>query len=124
MYVETSQMARAIAPMAAAGASNIDWVRLVLNVDIVSLRILEKVYLPDPKPYVLGILYREISGVRVSKVTVWRRVQKLAGLGLLKIMEETRPLCVWPVEELSGNVKKLALLARARIFGGAGWEKR
>jgi len=124
MHTETRQVKQTRTSIAAAGADSVDWVRLALNIDVVSLRILEKIYFPDPKPYVLGILIREISGIRVSKATIWRRVRKLGYLGLLIVVEKTKPLCVWPADGLEGNVKKLTLLVRARIFGGAAWEKR
>ena len=101
--------------------SDIDWISLVVNIDLLSLRILEKFYRNiDPKKtecYVFDHLFKELKGLRVSSSTLWRRCYEMQEKGLLKIIERTSPLLIWPVNEIEDNVRKMITHAYSRILG-------
>ena len=100
---------------------DVDWADLVLNIDLVSLRILDKFYRNgnsiDSKCYVLDYLFRELKGVKVSKKTLLRRCYKLHDLGLLNVVKNTKPLCIWPIPDKEQNVRKMITYAYSRILG-------
>lgn len=100
---------------------NINWIELVMNIDLVSLRILEKFYRngnpENSECYVFGFLYKELKGLKVSKDTVLRRCYKLQEMGLLETIKKTRPLIIWPVKGIEKNVRKMITQAYSRILG-------
>jgi hypothetical protein len=102
---------------------NIDWLNLLLTIDLVSVRILEKFYRSEsPECFVLGLLHRELKGIKISKDTVTRRCRWLQERGLLEILEGSNPLIIWPVKGIEENVRKLILQAYSRILGEKKWE--
>lgn len=101
----------------------IDWLNVLLRIDLVSVRILEKFYRSEsPDCFVLGLLHGELRGLKISKDTVSRRCYWLQERGLLKIMEGTNPLIIWPVNGIEENVRRLIFQAYSRILGEKKWE--
>jgi len=101
----------------------IDWLNLLLSIDLVSVRILEKFYRSEnPECFVLGLLHGELRGLKISKDTVSRRCHWLQERGLLQIVEGTNPLIIWPVKGIEENVRKLIFQAYSRILGEKKWE--
>ena len=102
---------------------SIDWLNLLLSIDLVSVRILEKFYRNEsPECFVLGLLHRELRGLKISKDTVTRRCHGLQERGLLQIIEGTNPLAIWPVKGIEENVRRLIFQAYSRILGEKKWE--
>lgn len=100
----------------------IDWLNLLLSIDLVSVRILEKFYRSEnTECFVLGLLHGELRGLKISKDTVSRRCYWLRERGLLQIMEGTNPLIIWPVKGIEENVRKLIYQAYSRILGEKKW---
>jgi len=101
----------------------IDWLNLLLSIDLESVRILEKFYRSEsPECFVLRILHRELRGLKISTDTVTRRCRWLQERGLLQIMEGTNPLIIWPVNGIEENVRRLIFQAYSRILGEKKWE--
>ena len=104
----------------------IDWVDLLLGIDLISLRILEKFYRNESPEgtecYIFGCLCQELRGLKISNDTVLRRCRWLQDRGLLKIVEDTSPLIIWPVKGIEQNVKRLIFQAYSRILGEQKWE--
>ncbi len=101
----------------------IDWLNLLLRIDLVSVRILEKFYRSEsPECFVLGLLHGELRGLKTSKDTISRRCYWLQERGLLQVMEGTNPLIIWPVKGIEENVRKLIYQAYSRILGEKKWE--
>jgi hypothetical protein len=102
---------------------SIDLLNLLLTIDLVSVRILEKFYRSEsPECFVLGLLHRELRGLKISKDTVTRRCRWLQERGLLQIVESTNPLVIWPVKGIEENVRRLIYQAYSRILGEKKWE--
>jgi len=105
---------------------NIDWLDLLLNIDLISLRILEKFYRNgnqgSTECFVFSFLYRELKGLKISKDTVLRRCHWLQDRGLLQIVEDTSPLIIWPVKGIEQSVRRLIFQAYSRILGEKKWE--
>lgn len=102
---------------------SIDWLNLLLSIDLVSVRILEKFYRSEsPECFVLGLLHGELRGLKISKDTVTRRCHWLQERGLLQILEGTNPLVIWPLKGIEENVRRLIFQAYSRILGEKKWE--
>ena len=101
--------------------SDINWINLVVNIDLISLRILEKFYrnIDQQKTecYAFHHLFKELRGLKVSRSTLWRRCYELQEKGLLKIIERTSPLLIWPMTGIEDNVRKMITHAYSRILG-------
>lgn len=87
----------------------IDFAKILLEIDFEEVKILEKIYLPEPKPYVLSQLHKELRLmlIRKSKEAIRRKVRHLAALGALEIVENTNPLAIWPVKEHGATLRKI-----------------
>jgi len=102
---------------------SIDWLNLLLSIDLVSVRILEKFYrYESPECFVLGLLHGELKGLKISIDTVARRCRWLQERGLLQILEGTNPLIIWPVKGIEENVRRLIFQTYSRILGEKKWE--
>ncbi|MGA2587171.1 MAG: hypothetical protein ABSF88_09120 [Candidatus Aminicenantales bacterium] len=102
---------------------SIDWLNVLLSIDLVSVRILEKFYRSEcPECFVLGLLHGELRGLKISKDTVARRCRWLQERGLLQIIEGTNPLVIWPVKGIEENVRRMIFQAYSRILGEKKWE--
>ena len=114
LIIENEQERQQIAAM----SLNIDWLNLLLTIDLVSVRILEKFYRSEcPECFVLWLLHKELKGFKISKDTVARRCRWLQERGLLEIVEGSNPLIIWPVKGIEENVRKLIFRAYSRILG-------
>lgn len=101
----------------------IDWLNLLLTIDLVSVRILEKFYRSEsPECFVLGLLHKELKGFKISKDTVARRCRWLQERDLLEIVDGSNPLIIWPVKGIEENVRKLIFQAYSKILGEKKWE--
>ena len=102
---------------------SIDWLNLLLGIDLVSVRILEKFYrYESPECFVLGLLHGELKGLKISIDTVSRRCRWLQERGLLQIIKGTNPLVIWSVKGIEENVRRLIFRAYSRILGEKKWE--
>jgi|APCry1669189101_1035198.scaffolds.fasta_scaffold26277_1 hypothetical protein len=110
-------------PQPCDASLRIDWLNLLLSIDLESVRILDKFYRSEsPECFVLRILHRELRGLKISIDTVTRRCRWLQERGLLQIMEGTNPLIIWPVNGIEENVRRLIFQAYSRILGEKKWE--
>lgn len=103
----------------------IDWVgtavKLALRNDLLSLKILEKIYLTPGHPFILDELVKTVlfPPDPKRKMTVWRRVSFLKSLGLVEIVQG-KPMSVYPVRTIDGrNISHLLKLCYSKMLGDA-----
>jgi len=91
------------------------WHNLHTQTDLLDIKILEKLYVPDTEPQLLCILYQRLRKLNYSRETVRRRVYKLSKLGLLRLVDKTNPLVIWPIEDIKTNIRNTVNLFYARL---------
>ena len=91
------------------------WHNLHTQIDLLDVKILEKLYIPDTEPQLLCMVFKRLKKLNYSKETVRRRVYYLRDIGLLKVIDKTRPLVLWPIEDIKANVKTMITLFYARL---------
>jgi hypothetical protein len=91
------------------------WQNLHTQIDLLDVKILEKLYIPDTEPQLLCMIFNRLKRLNYSKETIRRRVYYLRDIGLLKIVDQTRPLVLWPIDDLKANVKTMVTLFYARL---------
>ena len=91
------------------------WQNLHTQIDLLDAKILEKLYIPDTEPQLLSILCQRLRRLNYSRETVRKRVYRLRDIGLLRVLDKTNPLVLWPIDELKGNIKTTITLFYARL---------
>jgi hypothetical protein len=91
------------------------WQNLHAQIDLLDVKILEKLYIPDTEPQLLCMIFQRLKKLNYSKETIRRRVYCLRDIGLLRVVDKTRPLVVWPIEDIKANVKTMITLFYARL---------
>jgi len=93
----------------------IDWQSLIYELDDLDAKILKLFYYPKPTCFILDELVRRCRTSNASKITIWRRVNKLADLKLIVKIDKTKPLAMQSNLAISyGNVIKLIKLLCGR----------
>lgn len=83
--------------------------------DILSLKILEKIYVSPAHPYVLPSLQRQLLSINRSKVSVWYRCKKLEENNLVRILRGS-PISIYAKDEiLPENIKQMLILCYGRL---------
>lgn len=88
---------------------NVHWDDLLFELRHLEIRILELIYLPEPKSLALGTLMQKTIKLGYSTRTVRRKIQKLETLGLIHVVRSTI-MIINPVLSLEKNVKTLTVL--------------
>ncbi len=103
----------------------IDWVdisiRLASRNDLLSLKILEKLYISPGMPFILDELVRSVIRPfnKRKKMTVWRRITYLRSLGLLET-DHGKPLSIYPARNIErANISRLLQLCYSKMLGEA-----
>jgi hypothetical protein len=91
----------------------IDWISLSRSLDIVSLRILDRVYSEGGQ--VLDFMCRAVHGLNVSKMTVYRRAVALEKKRLVELVGR-KPISICPIYEIEANVRRLVALGYERLL--------
>lgn len=101
----------------------VDWVGIAVQLakrsDILSLKILEKLYISPGHPFILDELVRSIIKPydRKKKMTVWRRVVYLKSLGLLDA-DGGKPMSVYPLKGIDKKpISHLLKLCYGKMIG-------
>ena len=106
----------------------IDAAALAQRLDRLDVLLLREFYVAgDPcrmetTPYVLGVLVDKLRRGkgplgRRSYTTIRRRLEHLAGLGLIKRIPQTNPAAYWPVDWAAPAVRKIITLFAADFVG-------
>ncbi len=105
--------------------NQIDWVgtavKLALRNDLLSMKILEKLYLTPGHPFILDELVKTVLSPpdRKKKMTVWRRISYLKSLGLVET-DQGKPMSVYPIRTIdSRNISHLLKLCYSKMVGDA-----
>jgi hypothetical protein len=89
---------------------------LVKNNDLLSMKILEKLYVSPGEPYIVDALVKQIHP-RVTPMTIRRHARKLERLGLVKIIGKS-PMSLWPLSSIEpGEIVRLKKLVYGHIIG-------
>ena len=91
------------------------WQNLHTQIDLLDVKILEKLYIPDTEPQLLCMISQRLKRLNYSKETIRRRIYYLRDMGLLKVVDKTRPLVLWPIEDIKANLKNMITLFYARL---------
>ncbi len=101
----------------------IDWVGIAVQLakrnDVLSLKILEKLYVSPAYPFILDELVKAVIKPpdRKKKMTVWRRVVLLKSLGLIET-DSGKPMSVYPLKGIDKkHVSHLLKLCYGKMFG-------
>ena len=104
-------------------SQRIDWVRVAIQLarrnDILSLKILEKLYITPGHPFILDELVRSVIKPpdRKKKMTVWRRVVFLKSIGLLET-DNGKPMSIYPATGIEKqNIAHLLKLCYGKMIG-------
>ena len=104
-------------------SQRIDWIHIAIQLarrnDILSLKILEKLYVAPGHPFILDELVRSVIKPpdRKKKMTVWRRVVFLKSLGLIET-DNGKPMSVYPARGIEKqNISHLLKLCYGKMFG-------
>jgi len=89
--------------------NNINWEDLLFNLRHLEIRMLELIYLPEPKPLTLGTLIQRIKKMGYSNRTIRRKIHRLEKLGLIRVIRST-VMIINPIFELQKNIKNLTIL--------------
>ena len=93
----------------------INWEKLCAELDFLSLKILEMFYCPASTAYTLQEIIKQLKRLQARPSTIRNRIYEFDKLGLVRIMPNTRPLCVHSLPMHESNVKKMVLLTYARF---------
>lgn len=88
---------------------NLDLNTLSKVLDIVDVRVLKQFYYPEPTPLVFKFLYQKFIKYRWKREMLRSRIQRLAKMGLIKIVPRTKPMCILPVKEHESQLKLLVM---------------
>jgi len=88
---------------------NLDLNNLSKVLDIVDVRVLKQFYYPEPTPLVFKFLYQKFIKYRWKREMLRCRIQRLAKMGLIKIVPRTKPMCILPVKEHESQLKLLVM---------------
>ena len=88
---------------------NINWEDLLFCLRHLEIRMLELIYLPEPKPLAMGILIQKTRKLGYSARTIRRKIHKLERLGLIRVIRSTI-MIINPILELQKNIKNLSIL--------------
>lgn len=91
------------------------WQSLHTQIDLLDVKILEKLYIPDTEPQLLCVIFKRLRRLNYSKETIRRRIYYLRDMGLIEVIDKTRPLVLWPIEDIKANVKTMITLFYARL---------
>ena len=91
------------------GQNNIDWEDLLFELRHLEIRILEIIYLPEPKPLAFSTLVQRTKGLNYSVRTLRRKIHKLETLGLIDVIRST-VMIINPILNLQKNIKTLTIL--------------
>ena len=89
--------------------NEIDWEDLLWSLRHLEIRILELLYLPEPKPLALGTLAQRTRNLNYSERTIRRKIQKLERAGLIKVIRSTI-MIINPITSLRKNIQNLTIL--------------
>jgi DNA-binding transcriptional ArsR family regulator len=101
-------------------SSEIPWgdvtVQLARAKDLLSVKILEKIYVNPGGPCVAVILGRQLKP-QVAAITIRRHLRKLEQLGLIKLIGKS-PVSVYPVPGISAShIQRLRTLVLGYVIG-------
>ena len=88
---------------------NINWEDLLFCLRHIEIRMLELIYLPEPKPLAMGILIQKIRKLGYSARTIRRKIHKLEKLRLIRVIRSTVTI-INPILEIQKNIKNLTVL--------------
>jgi hypothetical protein len=100
----------------------IDWLKLGDSLDIVSLKILEKVYFPESKAFTLDAFYKQLGRINVSKETIRTRLLELEKLKLLQLIRGN-PMAIWGIHDMELLAKDLVKYGYSRFGVVSRWGK-
>ena len=100
-----------------------NWVSFSLQMekqrDLVSLKVLEKIYIDPGYTLSLQELQRLMRNITSNKMTIWNHIKKLEDLDLVEVVRG-KPLFVYPRKEISPeNIQKLVNRSYAYLTGRA-----
>ncbi len=101
---------------------SIDWLKLGDSLDIVSLKILEKVYFPESKAFTLDAFYKQLGKINVSKETIRTRLLELEKLKLLQLIRGN-PMAIWGLHNKELLAKDLVKYGYSRFGLVSRWGK-
>ncbi len=95
---------------------------LLDKLDLIDLSILKRFYMCgrepfDTMPHCLPMLHKELKkvGIKLCRRGLEYRLKKLVKLGLIRKIERTNPSIYEPIYEIRKFVRKIILLALARV---------
>ncbi len=91
------------------GQNNIDWEDLLFELRHLEIRLLEIIYLPEPKPLAFRTLVQRTKGLNYSARTLRRKIHTLETLGLIDVIRST-VMIINPILNLQKNIKTLTIL--------------
>lgn len=91
----------------------IDWNKLLEEIDFLSLKILDHIYLKDE--LTLHKLSKELTKFGVCSATVKNRLKYLQEEGLIEVVSGSNPLCLVKRLNLEEEIKKLILLGYGKF---------
>jgi hypothetical protein len=99
---------------------SVDWsevmLSLIRNNDLLSVKILEKLYVNPAEPYIADALVKQIRP-RAKAITIRRHARKLERLGLIKVVGKS-PMSFWPLASIQpGEIVRLKKLVYGHILG-------
>ena len=83
------------------------WFELLAQLDFYDAKILDYVYQAEQGATTLQLLVRRLRHIGIKREAIRRRVRMLANLGLLDLVDRTKPLCITSRIELEPNVASL-----------------
>ena len=89
--------------------SSINWEDLLFQLRHLEIRILELIYLPEPKPLAFNMLIQRTKKMGYSNRTIRRKIQKLETLNLIHVIRSTI-MIINPILNLQKNIKTLTIL--------------
>ena len=96
-------------------AREIKWDDLIYSLDFIQIKLLNEFYSERSSAWVLPKLRMRMRSMNISYSTLIRRLRQLDELGLIKLMEKTKPLAMRPVIGLESNVKMLIKMSCERM---------
>jgi len=93
--------------------NSIDCEELVFHLRHLEIRILEIIYLPEPRPLALGTLIQRTKKLYYSERTIRRKIHKLEKLGLFNVIRSTVTI-INPILNKHKNIKTLTVLWNLR----------
>jgi hypothetical protein len=85
---------------------SINWENLIFNLKYHEIKVLELIYLPEPKPVTFKRIRMFFLKMNYCEMTARRKLKKLENIGLIKVIN-SGVLLINPVNGLQNNVIKL-----------------